>query len=229
MPTTVQTIVDRCIISLSQVPGVSTQVYASDRLLQYVEDAFDLCFDEHSWSSYRSFWTGALNGTSGHLTSDIVPTTPISSPSTPIIDYKNILMAWSENSNRPVPEMSPQVNPDTISGGTAMYRIADYTFANRPIKFWPEASTGNVRLLVLQEPQHPFALTDTVYIDPMMLTYGACFLFAADDGTNPGQISKFQALFKQRVDKMIAADNAGAIRLDSRQYGDIDMWWELEP
>ena len=229
MPTLVSAIVDRAIVQLSQVPGVSTQVYAADRLLQYVEDAFDLVFEEHWWSAYQSYISADLDGTTGHLTSDLLPTTPVSIPETYITDYKNIGTAWLSDSNRPIPELSPGQNPLLLSGGRPLYRMADYTFARRPIIIYPIDATGTITMSVRQEPTHPFALTDTVYLDAMMLAYGAAFLFAADDGTNPGQVSKFQALFKQRTDRMIAADNTGALRLDSRQMGDTDMWWELEP
>lgn len=228
MPATVQSIVDATILELSQVPGASTQIYAAPRILQYVEDAFDMCFQQNWWDAYVSFWTGTLDGTSGRLTADIIPTTP--SAGVPIILYSNIRNCYADNSGKVIRSL-PRSNPflfTSSSGGIPVYRAADYTVTNRPIIFYPPTATGNVILEVRQEPLHPFALTDLIYIDAKMLVFGAAYLYAADDGTNPGQINKFQSLFTKRMSDMIAAESDTApLQLDPRFGVEQDQWWEM--
>lgn len=230
MPATVETIVNAAIIELSQVPGSSTQIYATPRVLQYVQDAFDFCFQQNWWDAYTSYVTGTLDGVAGLLTVDILPTTPTAT-GVYITSNNNILNCYPDGTNKIIRQLPPRMNPFTInttSGGMPIYRDADYTFPNRPIKFYPINATGNVVMLVRQEPLHPFALTDIIYLDQLMLMLGACYLYAADDGTNPGQINKFQSMFMARLKDMIAAENTSPLQLDPRFGAEQDQWWEYQ-
>lgn len=217
MPVTVANIVDGVITELSQVPGVSTQIYATPRITKYVEDAFDLCFQRKWWDAYTSFWTGTLDGTTGHLTADIVPTTPKNS--LPISSHTNIRNCFPAGTTRRIKQLPPNTNPSVYggsSGSEPIYRATDYTFENRPIKFYPLNATGDIDIEVRQEPLHPFGSNDVLYLDRMMLVLGACYMYAADDGTNPGQINKFQSLFLKRLSDMVAAENDTPLQLDPR-------------
>lgn len=227
MPGTVSDIVDAVILEISQVPGVSTQIYAEPRLLQLVEDAFDLVFQENWWNAYSSYVTGTLNGTTGLLTADILPTTP--SAIVPISSYTNIRTCFMSTRRRPIREFPPMTNPNSISGSLPLYKMPDYTFPNRPIKFLPVDATGDVIMEVRQEPLHPFALTDTIYIDTKMLVWGAAFLYVSDDGTNPGQVAKFQQLFENRLKRMKAAEGDIKLSTDDRfpDSGFDDQYMEL--
>jgi hypothetical protein len=80
---------------------------------------------------------------------------------------------------------------------------------------------------VRQEPLHPFALTDMLYLDQLMLLLGACYMYSADDGTNPGQINKFQSMFMKRLTDMVGAENDTPLQLDPRMASDVDQWMEM--
>jgi hypothetical protein len=78
MPVKAGDIVKAVIVELSQVPGIATQVYAADRILQYVQDAFLLEIEEIWWPQYMQYFGPvALDGTTGIIVSDL--TGPISS------------------------------------------------------------------------------------------------------------------------------------------------------
>lgn len=230
MPVTVQQIVDATIIELSQVPGSSTQIYATPRILQYVQDAFDFCFQQNWWVSYVSFVTGTLDGVTGLLTTDIIPTSPDNTGNVPISSHTNIHNCYVGGTNRIIRALPPRMNPlllasSSSSGGSPLYRVGDYTLVNRPVKFYPPTAVGTIVMEVRQEPLHPFGLTDKIYIDQLMLVLGACYMYAADDGTNPGQINKFQSMFMKRLSDMIAAENDEApLQLDPR----IPIGWEMQ-
>lgn len=220
MPVTVQQIVDATIIELSQVPGSSTQIYGTPRILQYVQDSFDFCFQQNWWVAYTSYWNGTLDGVTGLLTADIVPTTPNNSGLVPISSHTNVHNCFVGGTNKIIRALPPRMNPLLLSGsigGIPTYRIGDYTIPNRPIKFYPPTASGDVVMEVRQEPLHPFGLNDKIYIDQLMLVLGACYMYAADDGTNPGQINKFQSMFMKRLTDMIGAENDEApLQLDPR-------------
>lgn len=221
----VQDIVQSAIIELSQVPGASTQIYGTPRLLQYVQDAFDFCFQANWWGVYRSYITGQPDGATGLLQADMVPTTP--NAVVPITKYSNIRSCFPADNNRIIREVPPRFNPLIITGTSPLYKTSDYTYPNRPIKFYPLTAADQVVMEVRQEPLHPFALTDIMYLDPLMLTLGTCYLYAADDGTNPGQINKFQSLFTKRLNDMIAAEGDTSMQLDPRFGVEQDQWWEI--
>jgi hypothetical protein len=55
MPVVVSNIVSSVINLLSQVPGIATQIYASNRIQQHVQDAFLLELEEMWWPDYMCF------------------------------------------------------------------------------------------------------------------------------------------------------------------------------
>jgi hypothetical protein len=228
MPATVQVLVDAAINELSQVPGSSTQIYATSRILQYVQDAFDFCFQATWWAAYTSYWRGTLDGTTGRLTADIAPLTPTSG--VPISTHTNIGSCFADGSNKIIRLLPPRSNPfmfDQSSPGYPLYMVPDYTYPYRPVQFYPTNATGDVIMEVRQEPEHPFSLLDTLYLDQLMLMLGACYMYAADDGTNPGQINKFQSMFMKRLNDMVGAENQTPIQLDPRMRDGTNEWMEM--
>ena len=67
MPAVVGDIVNAVINELSQVPGIATQIYASGRILQHVQDALLLEFEEICWPDYMRIGPMPLDGTTGLL------------------------------------------------------------------------------------------------------------------------------------------------------------------
>lgn len=227
MPT-VGDIVTSTITELSQSPGTSTQIYATPRITQYVQDAFDFCFEATWWNAYTGWATGTLDGTTGRLTTDI-PLTGLPSTIAFITRYIDIGDTFVGGSNQLIRELPKALNPDTITastGATPIYKSPDMTNPESPIRFFPTNATGTVSMFVRQNPLHPFALTDLVYLDPLMLSLGAAYMYAADDGTNPGQINKYQSMFMKRLNDMISGEGDVALVLDPRSGTGMNEWWE---
>jgi hypothetical protein len=227
MPQTVQQIVDQVIVELSQVPGSSTQIYATPRILYYVQDAFDMIFQQHWWGDYCDWVDGQLDGTTGRLVADVIPQGPVmvNGAPVPITKYGNIRQVFIGTTNREVRELPARMNPNLVTGTMVMYKRRDNINPNRPIRFYPVDAIDTVVMEVRQEPPHPFALTDTIYFDPLMLVLATCYMYAADNGTNPGQINKFQSMFTKRMSDMVAAEGDTTVLLDPRFPAD-ELWQE---
>jgi len=210
--------VNAVINELSQVPGVATQIYASGRILQHVQDALLLELEEMWWPDYMTYiGPVALDGTTGSLAADLV------GPLATIREYGDIAAVYPSSSNRKLRELPQSINPLTLTSGLSTYYIApDFTVVGRPFKVYPPDSTISVVVWARQRPLLPLALTDNVYIDQLLLQYDACWMYAVDDGTIPAQVNKFQVLAQNRRKKMVAGFSQHPLALDPRYPGEID-------
>jgi hypothetical protein len=218
MPAVVGDIVNAVINELSQVPGVATQIYASGRILQHVQDALLLELEEMWWPDYMT-WIGpiALDGTTGSLTADLI------GPLATITEYKDIAAVHPSDSNRKLRELPQSINPFVLNSGYGPWYIApDYTTPARPFKVYPPSSTISVVVWARQRPTLPIDTTTRVYIDQLLLQYDACWMYAVDDGTIPAQVNKFQVLAQNRRRMIKAAFSVHPLQLDPR-YGVDDM------
>lgn len=226
MPVIIGDIVNAVINELSQVPGIATQIYASGRILQHVQDAFQMEFDDFFWPNYLAYLQVPLDGTTGLLALDLI------GPLGPISDYADIQSVWRAGTNKKVMELPSSVNPFMITSGTrALYMVPDYTVPNRPFKVFPPTTAGSVVVVGLQRPRMPFDTTDTVYIDGLLLQYDACWMYAVDDGTIPAQVNKFQVLAQKRRTMMKTALAQHPLPLDPRtHWGDLseDSYFVLD-
>lgn len=212
MPVIVQDIVNAVINELSQVPGIATQIYASGRILQHVQDAFLLEFEEMWWPDYMTYIGPVpLDGTTGSLTLDLVG--PLSS----ITEYRDIAAVFHGNSNRKLRELPQSVNPLLINAGMrSSYLAPDYTTPARPFKVYPTNSTEPVVVWARQRPKLPLAYGDTLYLDQLLLQYDAAWMYCVDDGTIPAQVNKFQVLAQNRRRMIKAAFSQHPLELDPR-------------
>lgn len=216
-----QDIVSDVIVELSQVPGVATQIYSAPRILQYVQDAFLLEIEEAWWPLYMADFTAALDGTTGRLTADLVGSINA------ITDYTDIQAVWPEGYNQRLRTMPPLHNPSVlvgaVSGGFPTYMMPDMQFEKRPVRIWPYSSSGNVLIRARQRNKIPIANADMIYLDRLLLTYDAAWMYCTDDGTVPGQVDKFSRLATKRRIQMKAALNTQPIQLDPRIPSAIDQ------
>jgi hypothetical protein len=65
-------------------------------------------------------------------------------------------------------------------------------------------------------------MTDTLYLDQLLLQYDACWMYAVDDGTIPAQVNKFQVLAQNRRRMIKAAFSQQPLELDPRFRHDAD-------
>ena len=212
MPAVVRDIVNAVITNLSQVPGVATQIYASGRILQHVQDALLLEIEEMWWPDYMTYIGPiALDGTTGRLAADLV------GPLATIRDYGDIAAVFPEGSNRKLRELPQSINPFTLTSGlNTFYITPDYTVPARPFKVFPPDSTTSVVVWARQRPVLPLDIDDTVYIDNLLLQYDACWMYAVDDGTIPAQVNKFQVLAQNRRRMIKAGYGQHPLALDPR-------------
>jgi hypothetical protein len=212
MPVIVQDIVNTVINELSQVPGVATQIYASGRILQHVQDAFLLEFEEMWWPDYMTYIGPVpLDGSHGMLTQDLV------GPLATITEYRDIAGVFPENSNRKLRELPQSINPLLLSSGRNSFYIApDYTTPARPFKVYPASSSIGVLVWARQRPKLPLSLTDKLYLDQLLLQYDAAWMYCVDDGTIPAQVNKFQVLAQNRRRMIKASFGQHSLELDPR-------------
>ena len=217
MPVKVRDIVNAVITELSQVPGVATQLYSANRIQQYVQDAFQMEFDDFWWPQYETFAQSGLDGATGALTQDL------SGPLGNITDYTNIKSVWPLGSQRKVRELPQSVNPFMLTGSTwPMYMMPDYTVPNRPFKVFPTTSTGTIVAQAVQRPTMPLSLDTVLYLDMLMLQYDAAWMYCVDDGTIPAQVNKFQMLAQKRRTIARSMTSQHSIPLDPRRMSEVD-------
>jgi hypothetical protein len=213
MTGTVADIVNACITELSQVPGLATQIYSADRFRQFVEDALQLELDEMWWPNLMFYQKVALSGTGGLLADDL------KGPISFCDDYTNIAGVYPDGSNRKIAELPQSVNPFNLSSGSGIGPIfisPDATAQHRPFKVWPETMTGSVVVWFRQTPSLPLSDDSKVYLDPLLLQFDACWMYAVDDGTVPAQVNRFQMLAAKRRQQMKSAFSQHGLMLDPR-------------
>ena len=213
MPVIVRDIVNAVINDLSQVPGVATQIYSAGRIQQFIQDAFLLEFEDFWWPDYMTYAQSGVDGTTGHLTADLVG--PLGS----ITEYRDIHSAWPVGRNKKLREIQQSVNPTTLlagSGAKALYMAPDYTAAARPLRIYPPTATQDIVVWARQRPELPLDIDETLYLDQLLLQYDACWMYAVDDGTVPAQVNKFQVLAQNRRTKLHASFSQQPIELDPR-------------
>jgi hypothetical protein len=79
----------------------------------------------------------------------------------------------------------------------------------------------------MQEPKLPITDPDKVYVDRLLLTYDAAWMYVTDDGTVPAQVAKFEMLAKKRRQQVQSNFNNQPLPLDARVIADVtNQWWE---
>ena len=213
---TVQDVVKAAITELSQVPGLATQIYATPRLQQFVQNAFLLEQQEMWWPQLSFHHTIAIDPATGMLTADVV------GPIGPANDYGDIRAVFPSDSNRALPELPLSMNPTMVTGSRFRFIRSSTAQENRPVRVLPAGVSGSVTVVFMQTPTMPMALTDKVYLDQLLLLYDACWMYAVDDGTVPAQVNKYQVLASNRRKKMLAQFTQHPLALDSRS-----QWQEM--
>jgi hypothetical protein len=218
MPVIVSDIVNSVINELSQVPGIATQIYASGRILQHIQDALLLELEEMWWPDYMCYLGPIpLDGTTGRLTQDLI------GPLATITEYRDVAAVFHANSNRKLRQLPQSINPMLLTSGlSSMYMAPDYSVAGRPFRVYPPDSTTGVVVWARQRPKLPLANSDTLYIDQLLLQYDAAWMYCVDDGTIPAQVNKFQVLAQNRRRMIKASFSQQPIALDPRFPSEVD-------
>ena len=230
----VSDIVSDVITELSMVAGVSTQIYASPKIQQHVQDALIMLVDAQWWPELMDFYpsptqnaagtTVVPDGVTGLLTADFV------SPKKnhKLNRFQDIQWVRPASTNIPLKILPPNYNPYLLAGTSALYMSPDTTYALRPFMIWPQSSADTLVVRARSYPIIPISSTDTVYLDRLMLTYCACWMYSTDDGTNPGQIAKYEGLFEKRLTQVVNSWQEQSVQLDPRFPANEYAWTERE-
>jgi hypothetical protein len=218
---TVADIVAQAEQELSQVPGLATQTYADDRLLQYVENVFQFCFDDYWWPEYMCTITATLDGVMGVVTADLVGNLP----NHWVSEFRDIQRVFPAANDMSLRRVASTRNPYLITGTAPMFMEADYSTPNRPIKVFPITSVGDIVIRAKQRPVFPFTTSTVIYLDKLMLALGAAYYYAEDDATAIGQINKLKSMFFARM-KQIQSRYADVVVPLTDSYENTDQWYE---
>lgn len=213
--TLLSALIQKVVVRISQVPGTAVQVYAEDRIGDMIQHKFDVIFDELWWPQYTGWTSSTLDGSTGVVTSDL---------SSLIKRFQDIRYIFFENENRPIPQLTSNINPYSTGSGRPRF-FSRSSNTQKVFQIWPNDATGTVRISYRTKPDD-FIATSNVPMDDQVLILGAAYDYLEDDGANPGAIAKFQQMFESRLRQLKELDANNPIQLDHR----IDMvpqeWFE---
>lgn len=204
---TLSELTNRVAQRLSMVSGTGIQIYAEDRIAEMIQHKFDIVFDEFWWPKYNKWSTYVLDGSTGVVTTDL----------TDIIKrFEDIKSVFISGTERRVPILSSEVNPNILEGTTPIaYEALDT--ASRVFKVWPITATGSLDLNYRTKPDN-FTATDTIDIDEQLMILGATWDYLEDDGTNPSATQKMQALFEDRMSQLTSLHAKRPVPLDQHAF-----------
>jgi len=210
------TIIQKVIGELSQVPGPGVQTYAEGRIGEKVQQTFNLVFPKLWWPGYMQWFSRTIDGVNGLVSQQI----------TTIASSTDIRAVFPANSNRPLSVLPTTLNPNTLSGTTARYIEGTNNTSYGCFSVWPRTATTDVSIHARIHPG-TFNVSDTtdIVMDNDLLVFGAAWSYAEDDGTNPAQAAKFQALFEAKLDQLEKLYNKQVIDLKAGYSGEIPLDW----
>lgn len=208
----VSSIIRSVISELSQVPGTGVQLYAEGRILNYIQAAFDLVFEKVWWEDYMEWNLFTLDGVNGLPTTN--PTTV-----TRFTDIRTVFWGTTTYRMRRVPE---DLNPYSLSGNTGRYVEPTQT-SGKIFQVWPLTAAGTVRVHSRARPTD-FVVTDDIKLDRLMIVYGAAWMAAQSDGSNPGEIDRLGRAFNKRFEDVRASRSEIPSDLDYRT-GQVPTTW----
>jgi hypothetical protein len=192
MALTFNQLTQRVIASVGEVEGTSVQTYSEPRVLEALEEIFEVIFRKFWWPQYMS-WFGplTLDGTLG-----IVTDTTFGGSVRDIRDVKTIIPA---NADRGIPYLPDSRNPFNITGTTPRYYeeldAANAYRATRLLQFWPKTATGNV---YIQARKFPTIVGTTLsYLDNNLMIFGASWLILEQEDINPNAAALQERMFNE--------------------------------
>lgn len=203
--------------NVSLVNGTNMTPYSDDLLVSYLHGAYVKIRDTQYWDEMHIDHIRTLDGVTGLITEGI----------TEVKDWKDVVRVYHESSMTPLPKVTSYSNPlisVTLIGYKGLSKVEDPGPSFRLVQFYPLILTGRV----LFQSKLSFDFTDRDLVLPVdwwLHVYHASWQFALDDGTNPGQIQKYETLFNDRMRDVKAKENSRPVSSDP--YAAIpDIWFE---
>lgn len=222
---TLAQLVQRTVIRLSMVPGVSVQVYAEDRIAEMIWHKYLMVRDRLWWDDLMTYVT-LTQRADGRPDENVVrqlPTAPVGDEVV-INKYNDIQHAWVVNRRDPLKQLPMRSNPGgVLKQGHTLYRMAD---AQKVVRFAPFEAGQQV--LLRYKMYYPyFNPDDEVPMDDQLMILGAAYDYIEDDGTNPGQAEKFLNMFNARLLQLEGIENDKEIPLSPLPYTDSSGYQEV--
>lgn len=207
--------------NISLVNGQGMTPYSDDLMISLLQQANHFIRLEQIWDEMVLSYTRTLDGTTGRITLG-VPSTEVSTP-------LSIFRVFHESSIKPLPRTSARTNPLIA---TAMYGYGLLSPAQDPgpqkllLQFSPITLTGSVYF----QAKAKFDFTDrdlVIPVDFWLHVWRACYQYAQNDGTNPGQIDSFKDNYNNTLKLVKDAQNSAPISADPYRLTS-DTWWESD-
>lgn len=193
--------------------------YSDDQLANYLDNAHEMITTEFVWPEMVNTFIKTLDGTTGKITVGF-------QASDMLLDYKQIKHVYSDAVVRELPLLGSVNNP-LLSSPLIGYRplsLVEDPNHRYMIIVQPTTLTGKVAIVANLKAD----LTDpaaVIPIDPLLHIWCATWMFAVDDGTNPGQADKYLRLYNNRSMMLRASVNNGPVALNPFN-GPTSQWWE---
>lgn len=214
-------LVQRCIIRLRQVAGVTTQAYAEQGIEILLEECYEQCRGLRWWDHLTSWNTYTLDETTGKITGTITGARE---------RMGDVQVVFAGTQQVPLPLLNSKTNLARYTGTTpramAPLSIADDALGEKLFKVYPLASTGDIQVRLRQDPVDLFDDPAVVVpFDSTALVNGACFKYAIMDGTNPGSVQEFDRAYNERIEQLQKQHDTTIMPLDTRA-GILTDWIE---
>lgn len=216
MPTLFRDLIRKTILKLSMYPGTTgSQIYAEDRIANMLQEKFNFVWDEMQWPDYTRWNEYTLDGTLG------ITTLPVEG----LTRFEDIISVFAQDSNYPLKRFHMQTPPGRYDGNQPRWymRYPVGTSVDRILRVVPYKATGTISVNYKAKPTS-FGPDDMVYMDEDLLILGAAYDYAEDDGSNPGQIEKFQIAFETRLKQLKREDAMKPLDIDPR-ISDYPTGW----
>ena len=202
--------------------GEGMTPYSNELVISYLAGAHVLIRDEHEWSEMQRSFVRTLDGVTGKITQTIEGCT----------DWKQIRRIYQDSFQTPLPMLTSYTNPlnsPLLIGYSALAPEDDLqppAAGRYLVQFFPLNNTAQVVFQIDREFDVT-AMEALVPIDFWLHVWGAAMQYAADDGTNPAQLTKYSGLFNKRMMQVTARGNSRPSFAQPNQLIPND-WWEQD-
>lgn len=219
--TTVAEAITKVALNLSLVTGTNMSPFSDDQLGQYLSNANDMIMAKGNWPELEATATKVLDGTTGKITVAFTAADGLT-------DYKYIKQVYTQASQSPLPKIARRGNPlfELPQIGWKPLNIVDDPNKQYFFSVYPVTQTGSCA--IVYNIKLDFSDPDTVIpVDDLLHIWCATWMYAEDDGTNPGQAEKYFNLFQDRWKDIHGLANSGDVSLTTASAPDT-MWRELD-
>jgi hypothetical protein len=217
MSATIRRIVDDATQLIGEVAGVGVQQYDDDVLMNHAIRGFNLLFKKEHWANYREWFTVTLDGVTGKITTDAFEQ---------VIDFDDFIAIHVAGEKLPLPTLSKNINPNTITGTRARcytsLSVRDSDYVGRKLQIYPLASTGSLnvhaRVYPIAPPATNWDWEDVMYLDKDMLVYATAFMALIGNSLNPDAANVCKELMEMKFSTVTAGLSSQPIPIEGDNH-----------